>query len=347
MQSSIEPISTSPVALARCRSCGEKVSGNFCAACGEAVRLHVPSAVEFLHEFVGHFVALEGKLWKTLQLLILRPGQLTLEFLGGRRVPFIAPLRLYLTLSLVFFALIKFFSVELPYVALDNDAIGVTYSHSVPSQTEPGKTQMATMNFTVHEKKSPGAQITRGQSARPDLSDDIRNSLAMVGRINLKWMHNLQEFISETDEKKGAILNHGFLAYLPYMLIGALPLFALYLKLIYRDAGRRYGEHLVFALYTNSFAFLLAALMILTPGSIGWAVFGTMMGQSTYISAWDYLQLVPFVCLVAYLPIALRRVYGGSHLANGVRWLALMSAHLFVIGLATIIAELIGMVGHA
>ena len=60
-----------------------------------------------MHEFIGHYVAVEGKLWRTLKLLIFRPGQLTLEFLRGCRVPYINPLRLYLTMSLVVFALIK------------------------------------------------------------------------------------------------------------------------------------------------------------------------------------------------------------------------------------------------
>jgi hypothetical protein len=84
------------------------VSGNFCQQCGQETVLHPPSTGEFVHEFIGHYVALEGKLWKTLKLLILRPGKLTLQYLAGRRVRYIQPLRVYLTFSLIFFALFKF-----------------------------------------------------------------------------------------------------------------------------------------------------------------------------------------------------------------------------------------------
>ena len=56
-------------------------------------------AGEFLHEFVGHYVALEGTLWRTLGLLLRHPGRLTREYLDGRRRRYVLPLRLYLTAS--------------------------------------------------------------------------------------------------------------------------------------------------------------------------------------------------------------------------------------------------------
>lgn len=54
------------------------------------------------------------------------------------------------------------------------------------------------------------------------------------------------------------------------MLIGALPLLALYLKLVYWRSRRRYGEHLVFALHLSAFVFLLSSVMMLIPGDVGW-----------------------------------------------------------------------------
>ena len=85
---------------------------------------HSPSAGEFIHEFIGHYVALEGKLWQTLTLLLSRPGQLTVDYMCGRRVPTINPLRLYLTLSLVMFGLIKLFGVDLPRINFDDKSPG-------------------------------------------------------------------------------------------------------------------------------------------------------------------------------------------------------------------------------
>jgi hypothetical protein len=58
-------------------------------------------AHEALHE-LGH---LDGKIFQTLRLLLLKPGALTLEFLRGRRASYVSPLRLYLICSLLFFAI--------------------------------------------------------------------------------------------------------------------------------------------------------------------------------------------------------------------------------------------------
>ncbi|WP_305821653.1 DUF3667 domain-containing protein [Massilia brevitalea] len=76
---------------ANCPNCGSALSGNFCQECGQAAILHVPSAREFLHEFVAHYVALEGKLWQSVKLLLFKPGQLTREYIEGRRVRYVEP----------------------------------------------------------------------------------------------------------------------------------------------------------------------------------------------------------------------------------------------------------------
>jgi hypothetical protein len=96
--------------VAACRNCGHVLAvprSRFCPQCGQETRLHPPSLREFVHEFVGHYVALEGALWKTLGLLLLRPGKLTTEYLAGRRRRYVLPLRLFISASFVFFLLVK------------------------------------------------------------------------------------------------------------------------------------------------------------------------------------------------------------------------------------------------
>ena len=59
----------------------------------------------FLHEATHEFLHLDGKIFQTLKRLVTKPGALTADFLRGRRARYISPLRLYLTCSLVYFAL--------------------------------------------------------------------------------------------------------------------------------------------------------------------------------------------------------------------------------------------------
>lgn len=49
---------------------------------------------------------LDGRLWRTLWLLLSKPGEVSRQFVANRRASFLPPFRLYLIISLVFFGLI-------------------------------------------------------------------------------------------------------------------------------------------------------------------------------------------------------------------------------------------------
>ena len=88
---------------ALCLNCGASLSGLFCASCGQRDLPPYPSVRELAVDAVSEFSGWDGRLASTLRALIQRPGKLTHEFLEGRRVRYISPLRLYLMASLVYF----------------------------------------------------------------------------------------------------------------------------------------------------------------------------------------------------------------------------------------------------
>src|SRR5258708_19565956 len=98
-----------PAAPFICRNCGAVAPGEFCAACGQETRVKLPTARVFLREATGRYVALDGRLWRTLGALMFRPGFLTREYLLGRRRRYVRPARLFLLLPLALFAPIRFF----------------------------------------------------------------------------------------------------------------------------------------------------------------------------------------------------------------------------------------------
>ena len=91
--------------MTACRNCGAALQGRYCHACGQKAVSSEVSLNDLMHEGVHEFVHLDGKIFQTLKLLLFRPGELTVEFLQGRRARYIPPLRLYLICSLLFFAL--------------------------------------------------------------------------------------------------------------------------------------------------------------------------------------------------------------------------------------------------
>lgn len=88
-----------------CRNCESELSGPYCWRCGQKHKHHDPSLHDLVHEFIHEFLHLDGKILATMKALVLRPGTLSAEFLAGRRARYIGPVRLYLTLSLIFFLL--------------------------------------------------------------------------------------------------------------------------------------------------------------------------------------------------------------------------------------------------
>lgn len=91
--------------MTHCPNCEAELRGPYCHDCGQkAASLHL-GLHHFLHDATHEFLHLDGKIWRTVKLLVTRPGFLTQEFLAGRRARYITPMRMYLTFSVLFFAL--------------------------------------------------------------------------------------------------------------------------------------------------------------------------------------------------------------------------------------------------
>src|SRR5262245_39781968 len=87
-----------------CASCGHPLDGPFCSRCGEE-RLD-PGKLTLWHfitsSLPGEVFDLDSKIWRTLRLLLFRPGFLALEYAAGRRRPYVKPLRVLLTAIIVY-----------------------------------------------------------------------------------------------------------------------------------------------------------------------------------------------------------------------------------------------------
>lgn len=279
---------------ADCPNCGKAVSGNYCAHCGQETRLHMPSLAEFAHEFITHYVALEGKLWGTFTRLLFRPGALTNEYLAGRRRRYVEPLRVYLTLSILFFALVKFSGVNM-------------YSEA--------DTPAAASGAAVHGQAAHGGE----SEVRVKLGDVLAPE---VGRWAPAVQRTVERFDALETRDKARVLTEGFFRYAPYAMFFLMPVFALYLKGLYLGTGRRYGEHLLFALHANAFAFAVFSIFLLMPEG--------------------FLKFVLFCWLIGYLPWAMRRVYRKGKLGTAWRWIVLMVLHLLSMAVAILAAVFLG-----
>lgn len=89
-----------------CLNCDAPLHGPYCAACGQREQHRVVPLGHLLQELAHELLHVDHHVLGTFKALLLRPGQLTVEYLEGRRARQIAPLRLYLITSFFLFLLL-------------------------------------------------------------------------------------------------------------------------------------------------------------------------------------------------------------------------------------------------
>jgi hypothetical protein len=89
----------------KCLNCGTALLGPHCHQCGQHAHVH-RSLTAFLHDLAHGVFHLEGKLWRTIPLLVRKPGELTRRYIQGQRASFVSPIALFLFCVFFMFAVI-------------------------------------------------------------------------------------------------------------------------------------------------------------------------------------------------------------------------------------------------
>jgi hypothetical protein len=234
------PPPTPPTALPApdtpCPNCGAALAEprpRYCPACGQETHIKPPTLGEFMQQFSGAYLSTEGALWRTLRLLLLRPGELTRQYLAGRRKHYVLPLRLYLTISVVTLLLVRA-AGTVGTVNIDVEPPAAGAKRNLTIKIGNGSTGLRDGVFYCE-------QLPDWVCAR------VQRRIDLDGRA-------LQHEIEQSKDR--------FLGNLGGAMFVLLPGFALWLKLVYLNRGLRYTEHLVFALHVHAFWFVALALTL-------------------------------------------------------------------------------------
>lgn len=86
-----------------CRNCGEMVEERYCQRCGQLAASYHRPFFSLVTESISDSFALDGRIARTLPLLLFRPGVLTRRYTEGKRARYMPPFRLFLLSSLIFY----------------------------------------------------------------------------------------------------------------------------------------------------------------------------------------------------------------------------------------------------
>jgi len=95
-----------------CLNCGAELTGPYCRQCGQKARVR-RSVGAIVHDIVHGVLHLDGKFWRTLPLLVWRPGDLTRRYVHGERAKFVSPMAMFLFSVFLMFAVLSIYGVSL------------------------------------------------------------------------------------------------------------------------------------------------------------------------------------------------------------------------------------------
>ncbi len=294
-----------------CLNCGATLAANarFCSQCGQGTTNHPPSLLEFVHEFVSHYIAVEGTLWKSLWGLMARPGFLTREYLAGRRQRYVLPLRLLLTLGLLFFMALKLMPGSTHTLGLEDepDAPGAQVAPEAASAASAASSKMAKVRKKFAER---GADM---HILDPGLAAELPQG--MQDRI-----HRAEAHWRADPERSLHAMGATMLGLAPYAVLCSLPFFAGLLKLLFWR--QPYGAHFVFAMHLHAAWYGMLLLAVLLPWS------------SVAFAVWAWSNLYPV--------IALKRVHAAGWLTTVLRAGLLACLHWIILGLGLLALTMAG-----
>jgi hypothetical protein len=322
-----------------CLNCGTIVQGKYCHKCGQENVEPKETFLGMVTHFFNDITHFDGKFFTTLKDLLFKPGFLSAEYMKGRRMSYLNPVRMYVFTSAIFFLI--FFSMTDPgdtFKLVDDGPLSIAGRDSILQdvekrlQKEPGnenyKKQVellkdtsrplseidllpySTVIGTIGYDYTSRAQYDSIQKARPPGERDrwlrsLWNKRAI--RINEKYRSEKALSLTSFSDK--------LLHKLPYLLFVSLPFFALILKLLYVRKRKEFyfADHGIFSIHHYILSFILLLFIFL------W----NKLDEVTGWGAWNVLEVITIIAWPFYLFLAMKRFYRQNGFKTFVKFLLL------------------------
>jgi len=344
-----------------CLNCNHVVDQRFCPNCGQE---NIDTRKTFYQLFVHFFEDLthyENSFWKTIRNLIFKPASLTREYLSGKRMSYLAPIRLY-----IFISFVTFFIVSLLPGGIEEETETVTIVNGKPV-TELIKDSLIAKKDSINnliwiknlqkqgvfdKKQSYSLKKILIEATKNQTKDDSE-SYMNFGYKSLKELDSIQKFGKPDDKendfiywflKKTFQVKEGrtkeevkerflesFLRNIPKALFIYMPLFAFILWLFQNKKRWYYFDHGIFTLHYFSFLLLATLIMELIEAFI------RLFGDYPFIDSTVGIINFVIVCYMLYYFFpAHHRFYGQSRIKTVIKGIIMFFINIFILSLILI-----------
>jgi Protein of unknown function (DUF3667). len=244
-----------PPPLPNCENCGAPMAGPFCAQCGQHAVDYRRSFRHVIGDVLDSFLNWDSKFFATIAWLITRPWHLTNQFLAGRRVRYVHPLRVYLLVSILFFFVVNYWAKSIhadPSKLSAEDRADIAADLNDPdippqvkarvrraldakgptqpkAQTSPSPETAVTPQPSV--SASPSPSVT-SPSPSGDFGPLVQFDKPPSDPFE-KWLEQRAKEKMGEHGSKMALFIATLFSNLPYMMLCCIPLFAFVLKVLY------------------------------------------------------------------------------------------------------------------
>jgi len=271
-------------------NCGATVQGRYCHVCGQENTEPKETFWHMVTHFFYDITHFDGSFFVTLKDLLFKPGFLSREYMLGRRKKYLHPVRMYVFTSAVFF--LAFFSMfhvseksitanlndrskdivalkenALKYAKTKEDSADIIKEFELmddkddiaDNDVDTGfykKGKKGGVNFSFSNDVGNYSTVKEYDSAQSSLPKNKRDA-GIIKAVTRKSVELNEKYNGDQNKLAVEVINK-FLHSFPYLLFVSLPLYALFLKLLYIRRRKEYffADHAVFLVHLYIFTFL-------------------------------------------------------------------------------------------
>lgn len=309
-----------------CTNCGKELpqQENFCPECGQENDNKRLTFGNLMFELIQGFMSVDSRLTQSLPALLFRPGLLSKEYLRGRRQRYLDPIRMFITITVLYF-LIASFGSEDPKKEIDKlvaaDSTGIIDLETdslVVIENSP-------LSYRITDKKSAalldssefiskGEQLELDDYHYKDIKAMVKrghtNTIEIMDSLNIEntfWNRFYYGEVIKFAQSDFNKFKDYITSKLPWIIFCLIPIFAFVLKLLYLRRKFLYIDHLIFSFHLYSFLFLTLILQTILEQFVDYDFDGW----------W-------FLIITVYTIFSFRNFYDQSYMKTIVKMFALL-----------------------
>ena len=241
-----------------CKNCDTEFTGKYCPECRQSVRELEKPIWSLMRDIISLIGSFDVRLFKTLVAICFKPGEISLDYLEGKRMKYLPPIKFYATVSFIFFLLLGFLT--------SNSLERVNQQRKDKKE----KAKIISGDTTLIQKDTLhlSESIEINLAMKRDTSNYSKDSVSVgsedltLGKDEQTFDDYVEKKAKEIKEKPQQFVVESFNT-LSWVMFFLLPIYALLLRIFFWRAKKYYISHLIFAVNQHAFAYIIFSILVI------------------------------------------------------------------------------------